>query len=210
MKGPFTDLSRLQRHKLFDLLGVHIYRFNKNDEVLPTIKNENIVGIVTEGCAQIFYMEYNGNELVLETLYENSVFGTSISGTNNDNIQIVAKEFTEIVVIDYNKLLNPSNLKHRYFNIFLTNLFDIINVKFKKTNERLRILEKKQIRDKLLDFFEGQYKKNHSKIIYLPYSLKDLADFLAVNRSAMFRELKRLKDDRVIDITDKRITLLNK
>lgn len=210
MNSPFADLSRVQINKLYDLLGVHIYKFNKNEKILPIIKGGNFIGIILEGSAQIFYIEYNGNEIILENLYKDSVLGTNISTTNNDNCEIVAKEYTEVLIFDYNNLLNPKNLKYSYFNIFLANLFDIVNFKLKERNERIRILEKKQIRDKLLEFFDIEYKKNHSRFIYLPFSLKDLADYIAVNRSAMFRELKHLKDEKFIEVKDKRITLLYK
>lgn len=210
MNSPFADLSALQVTKLFDLLEVHTFKFNKNEEILPTIKSGNIIGIIMEGSAQIVFIEYNGNEIIMENLFKDSVFGTNISATNIESCQIIAKETTEVLVIDYNKLLNPKNIKHLYYNIFLTNLFDIINVKFKERNDRIRILEKKQIRDKLLEFFEIEYKKNHSKIINLPLSLKDLADYIAVNRSAMFREIKHLKDDKIIEVHGKKITLLYK
>ena len=74
----------------------------------------------------------------------------------------------------------------------------------------VRILEKKTIRDKLLEYFEIEYRKTYIKTIELPFNLKDLADYIAVNRSAMFRELKNLKDERFIAIKGKRITLLYK
>ena len=64
--------------------------------------------------------------------------------------------------------------------------------------------------ERLLEYFEIEYKKYHSKYINLPFALKDLADYIAVNRSAMFRELKHLKDDKFIEIKDRRITLLYK
>ena len=77
-------------------------------------------------------------------------------------------------------------------------------------NEKIRILEKKTIRDKLLEFFEIEYKKTYLKTIELPFNLKDLADYIAVNRSAMFRELKNLKEEKFISVKGKRITLLYK
>ena len=54
MATPFENLTKSQINKLFDLLGVHVYKFNKNQEILPTIKNENIVGIILEGYAREF------------------------------------------------------------------------------------------------------------------------------------------------------------
>ena len=210
MTTPFEGLTKSQKNKLFDLLGVHIYKFNKNQEILPTIKNENIVGIILDGYAQILNIEYNGNEIIIEHLYKDSVFGSNISLTNSENYQIISKQITSVLVIDYDKLINPKNLSHNYFNIFFRNLFDIINIKMREKNERIKILEKKQIREKLLEYFEIEHKKSRLNSIYLPFSFKDLADYLAINRSAMFRELKHLKDEKFIEVKNRKITLLYK
>lgn len=155
-------------------------------------------------------MNITGDEVVTEKLNENDLFGTNISLTNYENCQILAKTDVEVLVIDYKKLMKQENLKYRYFNVFFQNIFVIINKKIKEKNERINILEKKQIREKLLEFFEIQYKKAHTKTITLPFHLKDLADYIAVNRSAMFRELKNMKEEKVIEIKNKRITLLYK
>lgn len=209
MKNPFENLSKTQIDKLYILLGVHIYTFQKNEEILPTLKSGNIFAIILEGSGQIVNINYNGNEILVENLYKNSVFGTNISLTNSDDCNIIAKEKTKVLVIDYNKLMNPENLKYKYFNEFFSNLFDIINSKYRETNERVKILEKKQIRDKLLEYFDIEYRKSRLNYFYLPFSFKELADYLAVNRSAMFRELKSLKVEHFIEIHGRKITLLN-
>ena len=210
MRNPFDNLSKAQITKLYELLGVHVYKYEKNQEILPTIRNDNIIGIILEGFAQIENIEYNGNEMIKENLSKNSVFGNNISYTNSDDCQIIAKQDTTVLVIDYNKLMNPSNLNHNYFNIFFSNLFDIINTKFRKTNERVKVLEKKQIREKLLEFFEIENKKGPLNNIYLNQTFKDLADYLSVDRSAMFRELKHLKNEGFIEVNGRKITLLYK
>ena len=92
----------------------------------------------------------------------------------------------------------------------MSNIFDIINTKFKNVNERIEVLEKKTIRDRLLEYFELEYNKTYSRTINLPFNLKDLSNYIAVNRSAMFRELKNLKEERFISIKGKKITLLYK
>lgn len=63
-------------------------------------------------------IEYNGNEMVQENLGKDSVFGTTISATNSEDCQIIAKEDTEVLIIDYVKLMRPENTNHNYFNIF--------------------------------------------------------------------------------------------
>lgn len=210
MAKPFDTLSQNQINKLFDLLLVHTYKYNKNQEIIPTIKKENIIGIIMSGYAHIIQIDYNGNEIIIEELTPNSVFGTNMSGTNNETYQIIAQDDTEVAIIDYSKIINPNNLKYSYYNVFIRNLFDIVNTKYRRSTERIRILEKKQIRDKLLEFFEIEYKKTGSRNLYLTFAFKDLADYIAVNRSAMFRELKYLKEEKIIETKGNKITLLYK
>lgn len=208
MNNPFDNLTQVQIAKLYELLGVHIYSYKKDEEILPTLKSKNIVGIILSGRAQILNVEYNGNEIVLENLVANSVFSTNMSATYIENYEIIAKENTEVLLIDYNNLIKPSNLSHNYFNIFLNNLFSIMNVKFRKTNERIKVLEEKQIRNKLLMFFRIEYLKTRQKYIELPFSWKEFSDYIAVNRTAMFREIKNLKEEKFIEVKGRKIKLL--
>lgn len=208
MNSPFTGISELQKHKLFKILQTHEYSFNKNEEILSTLKGENIICILLEGHAQIVSISYNGEENLIEELYTDSIFGTNISNISDSEYQITALEKSKVLVIDYNKLIDTKNINYSYYNVFLTNLFDIINSKFRESNDRIKILTKKSIRDKLLAFFENEYIKTRSKYIYLPTNFKDLADYLSVNRSAMFRELKYLKEEKFIKVDGNRITLL--
>lgn len=208
MLSPFKGISDSQKNKLFKLLESHIFVFTKNEEILTTLKNKNIICVLLEGHANIINTNYIGEEYLVENLYENSVFGSNISNINNVEYQIRTVEQSKVLVIDYDILINSKNIAYKYYNTFIINLFDIINHKMKENNSRIKILTQKTIRDKLLAFFENEYREKHSKFIYLPNNFKDLADYLSVNRSAMFRELRYLKDDKFIKIDGKRITLL--
>ena len=208
MDAPFNNISESQKHKLFKLLGTHIFTFNKNQEILQTIKGENVICILLSGRANIVNIDYNGEETLVEELFENSVFGSSISTIASSDCQIRAIENTSVLVIDYNKLINLSYTSYNYYNNFIINLFDIIHTKIRDKNDRIKILTQKTIRDKLLEYFKAEYIKTRSKNIYLQISLKELADYFSINRSAMFRELRYLKDENFIKIDGRRITLL--
>ena len=127
MKNPFENLSVQQVNKLLKNLQGHRYKYQKGQEILPTIKNENIVGIVLSGSAEIINIDYNGNEIVFEKLKKNSVFTTYMNAINYENCDIIATEDTEILVFNHNSLINPNNTKHVYYNIFMQNIFDIQN-----------------------------------------------------------------------------------
>ena len=58
MINPFEGLSSSQRAKLLYKLESHIYKYNKNEEILTTLKATNIVCILVEGHAQILNINY--------------------------------------------------------------------------------------------------------------------------------------------------------
>lgn len=208
MRSPFYNISEKEKKKILQLLQVHIYMYNKGQSILSTMKNNNIIGIISKGYAEIININYNGEKTTIEELYEDSVFGTVISSIDTKEYEIIAKEQTEVIIIDYDRLFDKTNLEKRYYNEFILNMYSIINDKLQEKNERIRILTKKTIRNKLLEYFKIQYSKNHSKHIYLPYNFSDLADYLAVDRSAMSRELKYMKEEGFIEVKGKRITIL--
>ena len=69
-------MTTLQKNKLFKLLGTHTYSFLEKQEILPTLKSENIICVLLEGFAQIVNISYNGEENIIENLYEDDIFGT--------------------------------------------------------------------------------------------------------------------------------------
>ena len=77
-----------------------------------------------------------------------------------------------------------------------------------KLNTRIELLTKKNIRDKLLSYFDILASKKLNRTFVLPFSLTDLADYLSVDRSAMMRELSHLKEDGIIEKNGNKITLL--
>ena len=50
--------------------------------------------------------------------------------------------------------------------------------------------------------------KSGSRTITLPFNFSDLANYLAIDRSAMTRELSYMKEEGFIVVKGKRITLL--
>ena len=90
----------------------------------------------------------------------------------------------------------------------MKNLLEIIMNKLQDKNERLEILTKKSIRNKILEYLNIMRRKHGSKIVYLPFNFKDLADYLVIDRSAMTREIKYLKEEGFIEVKGKKITIL--
>ncbi|MBQ9013877.1 MAG: Crp/Fnr family transcriptional regulator [Bacilli bacterium] len=208
MADLFEGITSKNKRKLIRLLEANTMLFKKDESILKYILNENIIGIIIDGYAQIVKTDYNGNRTLIEELYENNVFGSLISSLKNKEYDILTKEDTKILFIDYDNILNCTKNNALFYVQFLKNLLAIITSRIEEKNERIEILTKKSIRNKLLEYFSIVSKKHGSRYIYLPFNFTDLADYLAVDRSAMSRELKYLKEEGFIEVKGKRITLL--
>ena len=206
MDELFYEINVREKEKILAYLEANTLSFKKNMTILGSVKQENIISIVVNGHLQIVKTDYNGNRTIMEELFENDIFGSTISSINNDEYSIITKEDSKIIIIYFDEIIN-NDLNYPYFNQFLKNLLNIITKKINSNNERMEILTNKTIRNKLLAYFRIMSRKNNSRVIYLPYNYIDLADYLAIDRSAMYRELKNLKEEGLIEVKNKRITL---
>lgn len=206
MNNLFKNITILNKEKILKSLEGNTLYFKKNNTILTNIKHENIIGIILEGYVQIVKTDYNGNRTIIEDLYDNDIFSSKMSNISNNEYSIITKEDTKLIIIYFDEILN-NNLNTSYYNQFLKNLLFIMSDKMTNINNRIEILSNKTIRNKLLAYFRIMSKKNNSRIIYLPYTFIDLADYLGVDRSAMYRELKNLKEDGLINVINKKIIL---
>ncbi len=209
MVSIFNKISVNNQKKLLKLLEANTIFFKKDNAISSMIKG-NIIGVVIEGYAQIIKTDYNGNRTIIEELVEGSVFGSFISPLNNNEYNVLTKEDTKIIFFDYEFIINFENNGYSYYNQFIKNLLEITTELIDEKNKKIEILTQKTIRDKLLTYFEMNFKKTGSKNIYLASSYTDLADYLAIDRSAMSRELKNLKNEGFITTKGRKITLLYK
>ena len=208
MKNPFENISKKNINKLLDLLYADTYNIRKNEYLPKTIIDNKSIIIIINGYIQVIKNNIDGNDIIVEELEENDVFGSSLSYVKSNEYEIIAKEDSKVIVIDEDILINFDDTSKLYYFQFIKNLFKILSELMREKNERIRIVTKKTIRDKLLEYFSILRKKNNSINIYIPYSYGSLADYLGVNRSALMREIKNLKEEGFIESKGSRIKLL--
>lgn len=206
MNELFYNINPREREKILKFLEANTLHFKKNTTIISSVKKENIIGLVLNGYLQRIKTDYNGNVSIIEEFYEDDVFGNNRVTYSFSEQTVIAKEDSKVVIIYFDDIIN-SDLNYPYFIQFLKNLLKIYSKKLNNNNDRMEILTNKTIRNKLLTYFKIKSKQVNSKIIYLPYNYSDLADYLAVDRSSMHRELKNLKEEGIIDVKNKKIIL---
>ena len=209
MAKIFENIDSKNKYKLLHSFRADTYKFKQNESIIDTVNENNVLCLITKGSVNLIRNNETGNNYIVERIEEDNILGSFIYNINEIDFDIITNEETEIISMNYYDLLNYRG-KNKNYNTFIKNIFQVLSTKAKENNERINILTRKGIRNKLLEYFEIMYKKNNSRNIYLPFTFTELADFIAVDRSAMTRELKTLKEEGFIKTTGKRITLLYK
>lgn len=203
----FKNVNEEDLNKALKCFNTKKILFKREQTILSNIKNVGTIGVVLSGTAQLIRLDYSGTRTILTTYNTGDVFGDIFSNISGGEISVKAKEDSEILFLDYAHIINRCKKNCSYHNTIIQNMIEILSKRIYKQNERIEILTKRSIRDKLLEYFNLCAKKTASKVIYLPFTFTDLADFLSIDRAAMMREIKNLKEDGMITTKGKMIHL---
>ena len=172
---------------------------------------EKYVGIVTTGSVNIIRTDENGNNSILEHLGANGIFGKYIAyaAGAGDGIYVECSSQCEIVFIGSEHITKKKKNACECHSRVVENLFDIVKKKSVELSRHLYVLSSRTTRDKLLSYFRLMCEQNGGSVIEIPFSTTALAEYLCVDRSAMTRELKKLKSEGIITMDKRTVTLLS-
>ena len=74
-------------------------------------------------------------------------------------------------------------------------------------NQKISIYTQKNLRENIKDYLLNLQKSQKTNTVILPVSKKQLADYFGVQRPSLFRELKRMKDDGMIEVNNREIII---
>ena len=185
--------------------------FEKNQVITSYIQKRNQFCLLITGNADLVRYDLNGNRTIIDHFTKNDVFGEVFYDVSTNNELLVeAKSKCEVLIYSYLQIHYKCKQNCKFHQKLSEYLPELILDKVTSLNMRVELLTKRSTRDKLLGYFNLLSTKTLSKTFKLPFSLTDLADYLSVDRSAMMRELKLLKEENFIKKNGKEITLLYK
>ena len=187
-----------------------VKEFEKNEIITTYIVNRSMIFIVLDGSADLLRYDFNGNQTIVEKFNKYDVFGEIFYRINiNNELFVKAREKSKILMFNYDIFEKKCKKNCKFHEELLIGLPNLVLSKVSDLNLRIELLSQKTIRDKILSYFRILSQNSFSKTFTLPFSLTDLADYLSIDRSAMMREIKTLKEDGIIKKLDKnRFTLL--
>ena len=205
----FEGITAEECRRIYECFGVRERRFKPEEQIYDFGSGGHSVGILVSGSAIVERVDRRGDRTILEHLLPGGVFGEMLMFQNvlGDSIDVSCEKSCSVWFFPQEKLENRCEKNCGHHNRMIENMFHLIAEKATALSERVDVLSRRSIREKLLCYFNQLAEKEGSRTFQLPFSLSMLADYIATDRSAMMRELKRLKEEGVLRSEGRRITL---
>lgn len=206
----FDQISKESYQQLFHCLQASTRHFSSGDTIFQFGESYQSVGIIVSGSAVIIRYETNGTRTILEHLRQHELFGEILAfpSPEFESIEIICSSDCEVIFFDYLHMIRPCPKICPQHCQLIQNLLAIVSAKVLHFSQRIELLSKRSIRDKLICYFYQLTAKTGAAQATIPFTMSDLADYLCIDRSAMTRELKKLKEEHWIKLDKYTVTLL--
>lgn len=177
-----------------------ILNFKKGEIVLDFSSEANFekIYIVESGSAVLTCLDTDGHSGIIESYNENDLFGELfVHNCPGINFTVTALCDCRVLRLDYPLIMHCCKQRCEYHTELLGNLFRICVHKTAELSAHISIISQRSIRLKLLTFLNRCSEGKRS--FKIPYKISELADYLCVDRCAMLRELKKMREEGILD-----------
>ena len=203
----FNGFSVDEIPKLFENNSYRICQYEKN--FIIYLQNEicNTIDILLEGVVHIERIDESGNVLTITTLNPGDIMGGSLAFSKNNEfpMTVISKTKCNILHIDKSLILDLCQNNREVLIKYL----EVLSSKTIILTDKIKFISIKNIRDKIIEFLTYEYHIQNSNTIKLNISKKELAERFGIQRPSLFRELKKMKEEGLIDYDHKYIKILD-
>lgn len=202
VKSPLFDgITPEDRKTMLGCIGYHIGTFQKGDIVAFEDENIKHIGILLSGTVDMVKEDLWGNKTMLVRMRKDELFGETFA-CGEDNLSVVTfmvSEDAKILFIPFDRVMHSCTMACVFHHRLIENMVHIIANKNRDLMRKVEVVSKRSIREKLLTYLSIQAQAQESRYFEIPLGRVELAEYLCVDRSALTRELAKMKDDGLID-----------
>ena len=200
IKTPILEgITPEEQEQMRVCFGVREEAFRAGETIYDFSEGRKYLGLIAHGSAVLQRIDRQGGRAILEHLESGGVFG--------DSITVIAEEPCRVWFMQDEHMTRRCERACAHHSRLVENMFHIMTEKAAALSERVEVLSRRSIREKLLCYFGLLAGQRQRQSFQLPFSLSALADYISADRSAMMRELKKMKDERLVEVAGRQVTL---
>lgn len=210
MSPLFKGISAEELRKLIDCLGVRRRSYRKGSFVFLAGQRVTDMGLLLSGQLDILQDDVWGNRHILERVSPGEMFGASFACADLQRIPIsvLATQPSEALLFDYRKVITTCSSACNYHTQLISNMLRLLANKSIVMMDKIENVTRRTTREKVLSYLSQQAQLKQSQSFDIAFNRQELAEYLAVDRSALSAELGRLRDDGLVEFNKNHFELI--
>lgn len=207
----FYNINEKQIQNILKISNSNIKSYHKDEYIWMLGRESEYIGVILSGVALIVKEDFEGNRTIMSKIYEGDMFGETFAFANMKGIPVSVLSATscEILTINYRALMDAQLFDCCVHNHLIKNMLFIISNKNISLNRKIEHISKRNTRDKLMSYLTEQAQLHSSNKFSIRFNRQELADYLCVDRSAMSKELCKLRDNGIIKFNKNNFEILD-
>ena len=197
----FYGIKPDELQAMLSCIGYHIGTFQKGEIVAFEGDNLKHIGIVLSGSVDMVKEDLWGNKTMLVRMRKDELFGETFA-CGEDNLSVVTfvvSEEAKILFMPFARVMHSCTMACEFHHRLIENMVKVIANKNRDLMQKVDVVSKRTIREKLLAYLSIQAQRQNSRYFEIPMGRVELAEYLCIDRSALTRELVKMKEDGLID-----------
>ena len=201
----FSGLSDEDTEYALSFFGARYAHFEKGEMLGRPGEVLTRFGLVLSGNVQVCMEDFDGNSIIMAIVTPGHTFGESLCFLEKESpVHIYAVSDSDVLwlrtdrIKEYSKDPRDRAVADRFISMLASRTLEM--------NNRIQILSKIKLRDRLITYF-SQNVSRYGMTFKLPLSREDMAAYLGTNRSALSRELGKMRDEGIIEFSRNNFTI---
>lgn len=207
----FSSLKALSKDELIKMANCKTsYVIKKGEPVFEEGENVNGIYCVKDGVCKLTKLSANGKDQIVKLVKPGELLGQrSMISDEPANLSAVAMEDMEVCFIPKSEVLQFFNQN----NQFSMNVMRTICGDLKEADDHMVSMAQKNVKERLAEtllYLETTFGKNEDGSLRLHVSREELAGMIGTATESCIRLLSEFNKNKLIEISGKKITLLDR
>lgn len=204
----FQGLSAQEIASMVNCMSATVKEYDKNQYIHRMGNRISTIGLVLFGNVHIVKEDFWGNRSIMANIGPRGLFGEAYALTGTPlEVSVIAMEPVRVMFFNSGKIAQTCPTSCAFHTALIRNLLKIITGKTLMLTQKIEHLSKRSTREKLLSYLSSQALRSGSPNFEIPFNRTQLAEYLAIDRSAMTTELGRMRDEGLLDFDKDRFEL---
>ncbi|MFV0344612.1 MAG: Crp/Fnr family transcriptional regulator [Anaerocolumna sp.] len=207
---PLFKGTSIPMNEILTELKCKIKKYKKDEYIILAGDTITSFGILLDGEARIIREDIMGNCVIIADLMKGEIFAETFvcADVKFSPVSVISEKDCKVLWIFLDGIKSEVLNKIGTGQIIMGNLLKLLAAKNLHLNRKMEILSKRTIREKFMAYLNFLAQDNQSPTFILPLNRNELALYLCVDRSALSREIMKLKNEEIIIFQKEYITIL--